>query len=211
MSTATYKPEVLRVSGTLTRADAESRTVQFVISDNTRDRHGTVIPVNAWRLDNYNKNGIVAYMHDTGGSLFSSNDPDLILGPGRAFVDEGKLIGEVTFETEDINPLAEKIFKKVMNGTLKATSVGFHEHAGDWGKRAEEQDENTYYFKDVELVEFSIVNIPSNPNALKRSWDGFMDKKKEEKTEKQKTEKKLNKAKWLRKQRAILDIINLKF
>ena len=42
-------------------------------------------------------------------------------------------MGEVKFETADINPQAEKIFRKVLNGTLKATSVGFLETGeGKW-------------------------------------------------------------------------------
>ena len=105
----------------------ETRTVEFVISDETRDRHGTVIPISAWNLDNFNRNGIVGYQHDVYG--FLDPDPDKVLGPGEAFAEDGKLIGRVTFEPKDINPLAEKIFRKVLNGTLKATSVGFRETA----------------------------------------------------------------------------------
>ena len=41
--------------------------VEFVISDETRDRHGTVIPIKSWEIKNYNKNGIVGYQHDVYG------------------------------------------------------------------------------------------------------------------------------------------------
>lgn len=155
------------------RAKAEeTRTVEFVISDETRDRHGTVIPVSAWQIDRYNRNGIVGYMHDVYGR--ETNNPDLILGRGEAFVEDGKLIGRVTFEPAEINPLAEKIFQKILHGTLKATSVGFHEiERGKWGENDEAVNGKTptYYFGSVELLEFSIVNIPSNPNALRRKID----------------------------------------
>jgi len=150
----------------------ETRTVEFVISDETRDRHGTVIPISAWNIDQYNQNGIVGYMHDVYGGDVSN--PDLILGRGEAFIEENKLIGRVTFEPADINPLAEKIFKKVLHGTLKATSVGFRETAqGRWGEGEEAVAGKTptYYFGGVELLEFSIVNIPSNPNALRRQME----------------------------------------
>lgn len=150
----------------------ETRTVEFVISDETRDRHGTVIPISAWNIDKYNQNGIVGYMHDVYGGDVSN--PDLILGRGEAFIEENKLIGRVTFEPADINPLAEKIFKKVLHGTLKATSVGFRETArGRWGEGEEAVAGKTptYYFGGVELLEFSIVNIPSNPNALRRQME----------------------------------------
>lgn len=154
------------------RAKAEeTRTVEFVISDETRDRHGTVIPIKSWEIKNYNKNGIVGYQHDVYGGWGEPN-PDLILGRGEAYVEDGKLIGRVTFEPAEINPLAEKIFQKVLHGTLKATSVGFRETVrGAWGEDEEAVNGKnpTYYFGQVELLEFSIVNIPSNPNALRRT------------------------------------------
>lgn len=149
----------------------ETRTVEFVISDETRDRHGTVIPISAWQLDNFNKNGVAGYQHDVYGS--GEPNPDKILGPARAWVEGESVIGSITFETPDVNPLADKLLKKVLNGTLKAVSVGFRElEKGKWGEKERGEDiagkNATYYFGKVELLEFSIVNIPSNPNALRR-------------------------------------------
>jgi len=160
------------------KAAEETRTVEFVISDDTRDRHGTVIPVDNWKLENYNKNGIVGYQHEVyGGGIFESgSNPDSVLGIGKASIEDGKLIGRVTFEPAEINPLAEKIFQKVLHGTLKATSVGFRElkrNSGKWGEGEQAIDgvNPTYYYGPVELLEFSIVNIPSNPKALRRQLD----------------------------------------
>lgn len=157
------------------RAKAEeTRTVEFVISDETRDRHGTVIPVKAWKLENFNRNGIVGYQHEVYGDGFAPSDPDDIIGLGEAFMENGKLIGRVTFEPAEVNPKAEKIFQKVLMGTLKATSVGFIEtKKGKWGEGPEARgaENATYYFGEVELLEFSIVNIPSNPAALRRKYD----------------------------------------
>jgi hypothetical protein len=150
----------------------ETRQVEFVISDETRDRHGTVVPIDAWKLKNFNGNGIVGYQHDVyGDSFLTKADPDDVIGIGEAFVEDGKLIGRVTFEPKEINEKAEKIFQKVLHGTLKATSVGFIEtKKGKYGEKDEARDgENpTYYFGEVELLEFSVVNIPSNPAALRR-------------------------------------------
>jgi hypothetical protein len=150
----------------------ETRTIDFIISDETKDRHGTVIPVKNWKLNNFNNNGIVGYQHEVyGDGFFMPSDPDDVIGTGKAFVEDGKLIGRVTFEPEEINKKAEKIFQKVLHGTLKATSVGFIENTkGYWGENEEASDgaNPTYYFGEVELLEFSIVNIPSNPLALRR-------------------------------------------
>jgi hypothetical protein len=151
----------------------ETRTVEFVISNNTKDRHRTVLPVDKWQLDRFNANPIVGYQHNVyGGDLCNAPDPDQVIGRGRAWVEGDQLIGSVTFEPAEINPLAEKIFRKVLFGTLSATSVGFNSTApGYWGQgeEAERGSNPTYYFDGQELLEFSIVNIPSNPEALKRS------------------------------------------
>jgi HK97 family phage prohead protease len=151
----------------------ESRTFQFVISTEARDRHGTVIKADGWELDNFNANPIVAYMHQTDKSWWSDApaDPDHILGVGRAYIEDDQLIGEVTFEDAETNPLADKIMRKIMHGTLRATSVGFRHIEGHWGVVEDNEDSGTYYYDRAELLEFSIVNIPSNPEALMRSYE----------------------------------------
>ena len=151
----------------------ETRTVQFVISSSTRDRHRTVLDPTKWQLDNFNRNGIVGYQHNVyGDGMCAGPNPDDVIGKGRAFLEGDQLIGEVTFEPADINPLAEKIFRKVLFGSLRATSVGFAEIGkGNYGTgtQARNGQDETYYFAGQELLEFSIVNIPSNPDATKRA------------------------------------------
>lgn len=155
----------------------ETRKVRFVISTDAKDRHRTVLNMKGWQLDNFNRNPIVGYQHNVyGDNMCVPPNPDDVLGPARAWVENvnGKdvLMGEVTFETADINPLAEKVFRKVLNGTLRATSVGFLEVGK--GKMIQEKDANgkivneTYHFSGQELIEFSIVNIPSNPEATRK-------------------------------------------
>lgn len=157
------------------RAKAEeTRTVEFKISSSARDRHDSVLNMKGWQLDNFNRNPIVGYQHNVyGGNLCNAANPDDVLGPGRAFIENDLLIGEVTFETKDINPQAEKIFRKVLNGTLRATSVGFLEVGnGELKKTVDEKGnivDQVYHFAGQELLEFSIVNIPSNPEAVGRS------------------------------------------
>lgn len=151
----------------------DSRTFRFVISTEARDRHGTVIKADGWQLENFNANPIVAYMHQTDSSWWSETgpNPDHILGVGRAYIEDNQLIGEVTFEDAETNPLADKIMRKIIHGTLRATSVGFRHIDGHWGIRDNGEDPDTYYYDKAELLEFSIVNIPSNPEALMRSYE----------------------------------------
>ena len=58
---------------------------------------------------------------------------------------------------------AEKIFKKVKAGTLKAVSVGFI-------PKKSHREGDVIVYDEMELIEFSIVNLPSNPNAVKRGF-----------------------------------------
>lgn len=153
----------------------ETRTVEFVISSNSKDRHGTVVNMDNWQLDNYNRNGIVGYQHNVyGGGICEAPDPNNVIGIGKAWKENNQLIGQVKFEPKDINPLADIIFKKVLFGSLKATSVGFKPvGTGSYGEgeEAKGRSNETYYFAGQELLEFSIVNIPSNPDAIKKSLE----------------------------------------
>ena len=162
----------------------ETRTVEFVISSGSKDRQKTIVNMENWQLDNFNRNPIIGYQHNVyGDNLCTPPNPDDVLGQGRAWVDEtnGKkiLMGSVKFETPDINPLAEKIFRKVLAGTLRSTSVGFMEIGkGEWKKDLDQKGQEvdkTYYFKGQELLEFSIVNIPANPDAVRRSINHHSD------------------------------------
>ena len=121
------------------------RKVTFVASDSTRDSAGTVLNQKGWDLRRFNANGIIGY----------------------------KLMVDVEFEPAEINPLAEKIYQKILFGSLKAVSVGFLPIGkGAWGKGDEAIGEKneTYYYAGQELLEVSVVNIPANPNALKKSF-----------------------------------------
>ena len=146
----------------------DTRTVSFVVSDESKDRHNSIIRADGWNLVNYEKNPIVGYQHQI-YSGYSIPDPDNVLGTARANRENGNLVADITFEPEEINPLAEKIFRKILHGTLRATSVGFYpikEHKGDPEKQ---EEKGVTYYDEAELLEISVVNLPSNPNAVKNA------------------------------------------
>jgi hypothetical protein len=154
----------------------ENRTVEFIISSERKDRHGTVLNMDGWVLDSYRKNPIVGYQHDVYGDSLKGPDPDNVIGVAKVYQEGSYLIGAVTFEPADINPTAEKIFRKVKNGSLRAASVGFlplDNPVGSWGKGDEAQGAKnaTFYYGRRELLEFSIVNIPSNSDAVRRQFE----------------------------------------
>ena len=161
------------LNGTKRAINEEERSAEFIISTFTKDRHGTVLNQDGWLLKNYEQNPIVGYQHDVyGDDLCGGPNPDTIIGTSKVWTEkdaEGNtmLIGKVYFEDEDTNPLAEKIWKKVKAGTLRTASVGFYPVGkGKWVEDGE--DERTYHYQGQELLEWSIVNIPSNPDAVAR-------------------------------------------
>ena len=161
-----------QISPEIRKSENNDRKVVFVASDATRDTAGTVLNPYGWQLDRFNKNGIIGYQHKVYGGWDDTDNPDNVIGKGRAYVEDGKLMVEVEFEPAEINPLAEKVYQKILFGSLKAVSVGFLPvGTGHWGEGEEAagQIRETYYYAGQELLEVSVVNIPANPNALKKS------------------------------------------
>jgi len=156
------------------RKSKDSRKVTFVASDGTRDSAGTVLNQDGWDLERFNKNGIIGYQHKVYGGWDDTDNPDNVIGKGHAYVEDGKLMVDIEFEPKEINELAEKVYQKILFGSLKAVSVGFLPIGkGEWGKGEEAVggSKPTYYYAGQQLLEVSIVNIPSNPNALKKAFD----------------------------------------
>lgn len=141
----------------------------FVASDDSVDSAGTVLNQDNWDLRRFNANGIIGYQHKVYGGWDDTDNPDNVIGKGVAYVEDKKLMVDITFEPADINPLAEKIYQKIMFGSLRAVSVGFLPVGR--GKFGEGADAETYYFAGQELLEVSVVNIPANPNALKKCME----------------------------------------
>lgn len=152
----------------ITEKMVANRQIEFVIADDTADRHGTVWDIDSWILEHYHRNNVVLYLHDT-----TTPDPDLVIGTGEVFIEGRQVIGRVTFENEDLNPLADKVFRKAVAGTLKMASIGAIPHKARLGDSSKGENENYIYFSQNELLEISIVPIGSQRNALKRSVENL--------------------------------------
>lgn len=153
----------------------ETRQMQFIISTATKDRGGEVINMDNWHLEQYKANPIVGYQHEVyGGGLFGVPNPDYIIGKSETNMDSFKgkrvLVSKATFEPEKINPLAEKVFQKLLFGSLNAASVGIL----PVGQGRYEKDTKTYFYEGQELLEWSVVNIPMNGEARRMSMKSLM-------------------------------------
>ena len=158
------------------RKDKENDlTRMWDISDASVDMHRSVLSVDNWDLEFFNRAGAFYYQHITDGNPYTKPDPNLALGPARAYVESDKLVGVGKFEPEDKNELAGKILFKVDYGTMRMTSVGFSptDSKGSWGDADKGQDPEVYYFGKRRLLEFSCIHIASNLSAEKKSMDSM--------------------------------------
>ncbi|MCG9792490.1 HK97 family phage prohead protease [Flavobacterium algicola] len=147
----------------LSDSNKENREAEFVISTEAPDTYGTVFKIGGWDLKRYENNPIVFYAHKS-----YSDNPDMIIGTSTVRVDGNQLIAVVKFESAEDNPVAEKVWRKVQNGTLRMASIGANPKKGHWGDEKLGEDRELIYFDEQELLEWSIVPLGSNPEALKR-------------------------------------------
>ena len=137
--------------------NTENRSVSWIITSDAVDRDNDTVNTSGWELDNYLKNPVVLWAHDYKA-----------LPVGKALTlqqtDSG-LKSMMQFPTKEESPFADTVFNLVKGGYLNAVSVGFKPKEWDFA----EDDEKRPYgidFKRQELLEYSIVPVPSNPNAL---------------------------------------------
>ena len=139
----------------------DERSAEFVISTEARDSYGTVFKMNGWDLNRYNNNPIVLFNHD-------ASDIDSVIGRSEVRIEDNKLIGKVYFENADLNPLADKIYRKMQAGTIRGASIRANIEDARMGK-GENEDPDTLYFTRQELMEWSVVTLNSNPDAVARN------------------------------------------
>lgn len=128
------------------------RTVTFVISTGDVDRDGDIINPDGWDLTKWINNPQVLYGHDYSG-LPVANGLEV-------WQESGKLMATAKFIEPEIYPFADIVYRMVLKGYLRACSVGFQ------AKAYEFLDDGGIHFKEQELLEFSVVTVPANPDAL---------------------------------------------
>lgn len=134
-------------------ASDDSRVLDFIISTPAIDRYSDVIEVEGWELDNYRANPVVLWAHDQW-------TPPI----GKAlevWVEDDTLRSRAEFTDRATNPLGEQVYRLYKGGFLNAVSVGFRPL--EW---TFDEDIGGFRFKRQELVEYSAVPIPANPEAL---------------------------------------------
>lgn len=150
----------------LGRAPDGSRVVRFRASTPAVDRHGTVIRPEGINTLKFDANPIFLWAHDGYGSMFGGPSVDSIIGRVTGHRKSRDAFDiDVEFAPPEASATADQAFRLVQSGFLSAVSIGFVPL-----KHHEEEIEGrgvTQIFDEVELLEISLVPIPSNPEAVK--------------------------------------------
>lgn len=139
------------------KIDEEKRSITFTISTSGRDRDGDIISQDGWDLKHYLENPQVLWAHKA--------DELPIARAANTKVINGKLMSEAIFATREEYEFADTVFRLYKGGFLNATSVGFVPTEMELIE-GENPGELGFKFLKQNLLEFSAVAIPSNPEAL---------------------------------------------
>jgi HK97 family phage prohead protease len=135
------------------RGDGDRR-MRFTISTGKMDRDGDILDPRGWDLSTYQKtNPIITWAHDYKSLPIAKCVSIHATATGLEAVAE--------FPPKGTYDFADQVFAMLQGGFLSATSVGFRpiDVEDDYLRKGKN------YLKQ-ELTEFSVVPIPSNPDAL---------------------------------------------
>lgn len=140
----------------------DERRVTFTISTASVDREGDTVAVDGWQLENYLKNPVVLFAH--------RYDQLPIARAVSVSADGNALKAVAEFPEPGLHPLADTVYEMLKGGFLRATSVGFRPLKT---AHNEERPGWAMDFLEQELLEFSVVPVPSNPEALMEMAKGL--------------------------------------
>ena len=148
--------------------EGEDRVYDFVISTEDVDMHRTVFLSGGIDLSRYANNNIVTFGHPD----FNSNNPDDVIGTSEIRTEGTDTIARLTLEPEGDNPVADKVARKIANGTLKMASIRAIPTEAEYQERNGEEIKT---FTKWRLIDWGVVSHGSNPAALARSIDEAAD------------------------------------
>lgn len=152
------QPELVSRGLALRSVDQDRRAVDFVASTDAIDSYDEVVEQD-WVLDRYRANPIV---------LFGHNSRELPIGKAtrcEVVSVNGRRQLECTlqFLSAKANPRAEEVWQSIVEGGLRAVSVGFRPKDARFETR---NGVEVFVLSQCELHEISVVPIPANPEAL---------------------------------------------
>lgn len=143
------------VPDSVKEVEGSDRKIAFTISTGAVDRDRDTLKADGWKLDSYRKNAVVLWAHDSHALPIAKAE--------SVRVQAGVLKAVAEFVPAEVYPFAETVLQMLKGGFLRATSVGFIPLPG---KYKFNEERGGVDFEEQELLEFSVVPVPSNPEAL---------------------------------------------
>jgi len=167
VETAKPKPEPrLFCTSRVLKMDEQTRRVTHVISTAKLDRSNRIVEPAGWSLANFRANNVVFADHEYGIERAIGNGYDVK-------IDGDALVATTEFAEEGLGNVA---FRLVQAGVIKAWSVGWigqkahalGEEDGCAACAAALKKKVSYgmHYTQQELLEYSLVAIPANPDAV---------------------------------------------
>lgn len=133
----------------------EQRIIRFVISTGSVDRMGDTVAPAGWDLADFIRGGQPV--------LFAHNRWDPVVGRGvRTYMEPNQLVSETQFTPRELNPFGFMIFQLYAADYMRATSVGFLPLEYNY---AEDRKRGINFIRQ-QLMEYSMVPVPANPDCL---------------------------------------------
>lgn len=154
------EPVVRAFSVKMGEVDEENRTIPFILSTASVDREQDSINVDGWDLENYEKNPVVLWCHDSRSFPIGRNL--------NTRIENGALKADTQFISEDETTSShfervETTYLLYKHGFMSAKSVGFRPIKWAWN---EDRGYWAIDYEEQELLEDSCCPVPANPEAL---------------------------------------------
>lgn len=132
--------------------------LSIVASTGQVDRDKDTLSPSGWDVKAFTRNGVILFAHD---------QRSLPIGMARKIEKnvDGKLMITAEFTPEDLNPLGDRVFRMIKARFLRAVSVGFLPTKHEQPDESEGRGFGVDFLKQ-ELLEVSVVPVPSNPGAF---------------------------------------------
>jgi hypothetical protein len=157
MTTARADPKTHATRGQTLRVDPANMIVRAVISTAAPDRAGDVIvPAGLRNADEFLRNPVVLWAHQRSLPPIGTCE--------RLTIEPDRIVAETKFSAS--SPFAQDVFKLYAEGVLRGWSVGFVPARVVPIPAARGKAAGGVCYPEWDLLEYSAVPVPENPEAL---------------------------------------------
>jgi HK97 family phage prohead protease len=157
MTTIRADPKILAFPGQTLKVDPSNMLVRAVISTSSPDRIGDrILPAGLRNADEYLRNPVVLWAHQRTMPPIGTCE--------RLTIEPDRIIAETKFSAS--SPFAQDVFNLYAEGVLRGWSIGFVPTRLYPIAPTREQPKGGTCYPEWDLLEYSAVPVPENPQAL---------------------------------------------